>query len=1198
MYHRVITVTAVDDSIAEGAHSQIITHTASSSDGNYDYNGGAGLIIGNVTADVSDNDTASILVTPSSGLVTTEAGGTDTFEIVLGTEPTDDVTIPISSGDLTEGTVSVSSVTFNTGNWDTPQTVTITGIDDASDDGPVAYSITLGLPTSTDGQYAAIDPADVSVSNSDDDGVDVIFTESSSETTVSEDGIIDSYSVVLNTQPTDNVTITPVPGSGLGVTPSSLTFTTANWDQAQSFVVSAIDDDVAEGDHTDVISHTSASTGDSDYNSLSVAQISVDITDNDSADVVVTPETGLLVNENGDTDSFTMVLSSEPTADVSITLTSDTLADATVSPTSVTFTSANWDTPRVVTVTGVDDGASIDGDIPFTITTGVATSSDTNYNNINPSDVSGINQDNDQAAVLITINDNLIDEGDAGNTASYDVVLTTPPSIGNPVTIIIAADADANYAGGNLVFTNGDYNTPQNVSVTANNDDIAEGAHSSTIAHTISTSDGTYNGLGVNSVILGVADNDTAGVNVTPTTGLETDEIGGTDTFDVVLLSEPTANVTIVVSSSDTNQVSVSDALLTFTPANWDTVQTVTVTGEDGNGTDDGDVLFTIDLADAGSGDANYNGMSVADVDGTNRSVNNEPTLNNISDENINEDAITQTVVLTGISDGQTGESQTLTMTAVSDNTGLIPNPVIVDNLDGTADLTYTPVADQFGTANITVTIQDNGGTAGAADDDEISDVFAINVASVNDLPDIFVDSIVYNTETVAIVAGTGAATTILNTKLSATDVEDVDTTLVYTLVLQPGQGELRNGTTTINPGDTWTQADINGGTINYLHNGLPGGVTDGFAFKVTDSNSGETPDVFQIYVDRQAPSLSLNAAALAYTENDGAVPIDGSANLAAGNIAIFNNGYLLVEWTTGQTTNDNLVFTGGITVDINGLVTLPGSIDIGNIDALLDGESGNDLRINLLNTGTPTVANLTTLVQNIAFQNDNDDIDTATRTVQMTINDGFLTSGAASRDIDISAVNDDPVIGSSTFGTILNVDLNSFLPVSDPDGTIVDITITTPPAQGVVSIIDPATGSFLYQPTPGLSGPDTFDILVEDDLGATTPGTINIQITDVNNTHPRVTSDPPMFAIDGDILVYTPVVDPATYSGTLTYELIDKPAGLSDPNAFGTISWDLTGRGGEVLRFSYFITDTGGSNEVGIQPIMIMVVPAPSGGG
>ena len=49
-------------------------------------------------------------------------------------------------------------------------------------------------------------------------------------------------------------------------------------------------------------------------------------------------------------------------------------------------------------------------------------------------------------------------------------------------------------------------------------------------------------------------DNDTAGITVTPDAGLTTTEAGGTATFTVVLTSQPTADVTIALSSSDTDR--------------------------------------------------------------------------------------------------------------------------------------------------------------------------------------------------------------------------------------------------------------------------------------------------------------------------------------------------------------------------------------------------------------------------------------------------------------------------------------------------------------------------------------------------------------------------------------------------------------------------------------------------------------------
>jgi len=112
---------------------------------------------------------SGITVTPTSGLVTTEDGGQDSFTVVLDSQPTGDVTILISSSDETEGTVSPSSLTFTTDNWDTPQTVTATGLDDNEVDGGVGYTILVGPASSDDLTYSNMDPADVSVTNSDND---------------------------------------------------------------------------------------------------------------------------------------------------------------------------------------------------------------------------------------------------------------------------------------------------------------------------------------------------------------------------------------------------------------------------------------------------------------------------------------------------------------------------------------------------------------------------------------------------------------------------------------------------------------------------------------------------------------------------------------------------------------------------------------------------------------------------------------------------------------------------------------------------------------------------------------------------------------------------------------------------------------------------------------------------------------------
>ncbi|MCP4747358.1 MAG: choice-of-anchor D domain-containing protein, partial [Desulfobacteraceae bacterium] len=112
------------------------------------------------------------------------------------------------------------------------------------------------------------------------------------------------------------------------------------------------------------------------------------------AGISVTPTSGLAVSETGDTDTFTVVLNSEPIADVSIGIISGDSGEAVVSPAVLTFTDSNWNTAQTVTVTGVDD-SDLDGDVVFTIQTEAASSSDGNYNGLDPDDVTGTNLDND-----------------------------------------------------------------------------------------------------------------------------------------------------------------------------------------------------------------------------------------------------------------------------------------------------------------------------------------------------------------------------------------------------------------------------------------------------------------------------------------------------------------------------------------------------------------------------------------------------------------------------------------------------------------------------------------------------------------------------------------------------------------------------------------------------------------------------------
>src|SRR5262249_31176894 len=151
-----------------------------------------------------------------------------TFSVVLASQPLGAVVIALSSSDTTEGTVNPTALTFTPADWNDPQTVTITGVNDDVDDGDIGYTIITAPAASADGKYNGRDAAKGNVVNQDNDTAGITVSAISGNTT--EAGGTASFTVVLNSQPTADVTVglsSSDTGEGT-VSPASLTFTSAN----------------------------------------------------------------------------------------------------------------------------------------------------------------------------------------------------------------------------------------------------------------------------------------------------------------------------------------------------------------------------------------------------------------------------------------------------------------------------------------------------------------------------------------------------------------------------------------------------------------------------------------------------------------------------------------------------------------------------------------------------------------------------------------------------------------------------------------------------------------------------------------------------------------------------------------------------------------------------------------------------------
>nr|WP_244329378.1 Calx-beta domain-containing protein [Tolypothrix sp. PCC 7910] len=109
----------------------------------------------------------------------------------------------------------------------------------------------------------------------------ITVTQSGGNTAVTEGGNTDSYTLVLRSQPTADVTVTLNVGNQITTDKTTLTFTPTNWNIAQTVTVTAVNDTIPEGNHTSTITHTVTST-DTNYSNTTLPAISVSITDNDA----------------------------------------------------------------------------------------------------------------------------------------------------------------------------------------------------------------------------------------------------------------------------------------------------------------------------------------------------------------------------------------------------------------------------------------------------------------------------------------------------------------------------------------------------------------------------------------------------------------------------------------------------------------------------------------------------------------------------------------------------------------------------------------------------------------------------------------------------------------------------------------------------------------------------------------------------
>ena len=314
---------------------------------------------------ITDDDTRGVTVSKSAVEVTeaSGSGNTATYTMVLNSEPTATVTVTPTSGDTTVVTVS-GALEFTASNWDKPQTVTVTGVDNTVDN---ATNLTASMThTVAGGDYATVTANAVSATLIDDESSPTV-TLTLTPSTIAENGGTSAVTASLSHPSSAATTVTVSaagPSGSYTLTGDTLTIAAGKTASTGTVTVAAVDDAVDDPDKTVIVSGISANaqgvTGPL-ANTLTIEDDDVSVSYSAAA---------YTATEGGTSATVTVNLSEEPEKPVTIPIVSAaqngataqgvTGADYSGIPANVTIASGS--TSAAFTVMAADDAIDDDGE--------------------------------------------------------------------------------------------------------------------------------------------------------------------------------------------------------------------------------------------------------------------------------------------------------------------------------------------------------------------------------------------------------------------------------------------------------------------------------------------------------------------------------------------------------------------------------------------------------------------------------------------------------------------------------------------------------------------------------------------------------------------------------------------------------------------------------------------------------------------
>jgi hypothetical protein len=556
----------------------------------------------------------------------------------------------------------------------------------------------------------------------------------------------------------------------------------------------------------------------------------------------------------------------------------------------------------------------------------------------------------------------------------------------------------------------------------------------------------------------------------------------------------------------------------------------------------DGQTTITVSVTDAG-----LDGLIATDSDNgvtstsfvvTISDTNYPPTINALSDLTLPEDAAIQSVNLTGITAGGS-ETQPLAVTATSNNPSLIANPLVTYNSgNDNGSLNFSPLADQSGTATITITVTDAGfdGLLTTTEDNaSFTATFDIIVSAINDNPTInAIESFVLVenatqqiVQLAGISAGVGETQGLLIAATSSNSALMDNPVVNYTSDNPTGSISFQpianmGGQTTIT---VWvTDAGLDGDIATDGDNGV---TSTSFVVTINDTNAAPTIDpISDITTVEDGSALQLSLSGISAGPNE-AQPLQ--ITTSSNNMSLIADP--LITYISDQTTG---IITFIALADQSGNATITVQVTDGGLDGNLGTTNDN--------------AEKTTVFQIIVVAvNDDPTINT--------FDDLTISEDATSQAVALSGIS---AGGNESQPIAVTVSSNNTDLIGPP----------------ILSYASPnSTGTLEFTPAANLSGTATITVSVTDggldsnlatgDDNAVTTTSFEIDVNEIN--------DPPTIDPVDDVTV-------TEGSATFTIDLTGITAGLGESQPLAvTIENDNTNLFSTVA-LDYFSADSTGA--------------------